>query len=157
MDWCCASFSVPFFVFIIFFEHFLLFYFFLRFDHFCSDRLFCLLCFSCFSLRVYIVDVMYTPYTPTISIYDLWHPCADLTSWSSHFPPHTLVKNMHYGPICVSVCLVLCLLGANTSPCIHPNPHPPSWVPPYPFMTVRTYVSFWGKFPGHTWPEIIPC
>ena len=79
------------------------------------------------------------------------------TSLSINLPPLTLAKIMSCGTICASVWLVLRLLGANASPWTHPNPCPPSWVPLYPFMSAHIYVSFWGKFPGHTWPEIIPC
>ena len=78
------------------------------------------------------------------------------SSLSTNFPPHTLAKIIPCGPICASVCLVSRLLDANASPCTHPNPYPPSWVPPYPFKPARTYMSFLGKFPGHTWPGIIP-
>ena len=78
-------------------------------------------------------------------------------SLSTNFPPHTLAKIMPFGPICASVYLVLRLLGANASPYTHPNPSPPSRVPRYPFMSAHTYVSFLGKFPGHTWPEIMYC
>ena len=78
------------------------------------------------------------------------------TSLSINLPPHTLAKIMSCATICTSFCLVLRLLGANTPPYTHPNAHPPSWVPPYPFMPVRTYMYFLGKFPVHTWPGIIP-
>ena len=77
-------------------------------------------------------------------------------SLSSDSLPHTLAKIMFCGRICASVYLVLCSLGANASPCTHPNPSLPYCVPPYPFMSARTYVSFGGKFPGHTWSGITP-
>ena len=48
------------------------------------------------------------------------------TSLSINLPPHTLAKIMSCATICTSFCLVLRLLGANTPPCTHPNPSPPS-------------------------------
>ena len=41
------------------------------------------------------------------------------------------------------------------SPCAHPNSPSPTWVPPYPFMSVHTHMSILGNFPDHKWTEII--
>ena len=64
------------------------------------------------------------------------------------FPPEHLANIMPCEPICVSVCLVLCLLRAHASPQSHPNPSSHSWVSPYPFMSAHTYMSFLGNFPA---------
>ena len=130
----------------------------------CPTILLVLLFFSCSSLRVCIVShicmhgwYLDTPHTHHIPLHDLWRPCADLDIVGNQFAPPHACQNYVLGPICVSVCLVLRLLGANASPCTHPNPCPSSWVPLYPFMSAHICVSFFGKFPGHTWPGIIPC
>ena len=125
---------LPSFSFFIFFGHFKLFSLFCGLITFAvPDYFACFACFSCFSLYTFILCRMCmcegylgTPHTPPIPLYDLWRSCVDLDILFNQFPPHTLAKIMPCGPICVSVCLVLCLLGANTSPCTHPNPFPPS-------------------------------
>ena len=106
--------------------------------------------FRVLALHCCIVSHMYmyggyldTPYTHTIPLYDLWHSCADLFILvKSISPPQTVAKIMTCETICVCVCLVLRLLGANASPCTHTNSSPPSWVPPCPFMSETIFVSF---------------
>ena len=83
-------------------------------------------------------------------------------------PPHTLVKIVSCAIICVSVCLVLRLMCVHACPCIHPNPSPPSWVPHYPFMSVRAHICFFREisrpwmhtsksYPAHSFCLVSSC
>ena len=108
---------------------------FLRFGHFCSGRIFCLFCF--FFL---VLPCAYASHAIHTCLGGTWAPFIHTifpnmicgghvptsASLSANLPPHTLAKIMSCGSICASVCLVLRLLGANASPCTHPNPCPPS-------------------------------
>ena len=120
--------------------------------------------FSCSSLRVCIVShicmhgwYLDTPHTHHIPLHDLWRPCVDLGILDSQFaPPHPCLNYVLRSYLCL--CLpCFAFAGCKCIPCTHPNASPPSWVPPYPFMSAHIYVSFGGKFPGHILPGIIPC
>ena len=86
-----------------------------------------------------------------------WWSCGGRAIFVHMFPLQMITHNCVLRAHQPLFYLLLRLLGANAPPCTHPNPSPHSWVPPYPFMPARTYISFLGKFPGHSWSVIIPC
>ena len=107
----------------------------LRFDHFYSDRLFCLFYFFFLFSCVYVSWAVYActggtwePLTPPLFAYMIcgWRSCVDLVTLAKISPSHNLAKIVPCESICASVCLVVRLLSGNAYPCIHPNPSPPS-------------------------------
>ena len=100
------------------------------------------------------------------SLHALWCSCDNHTILVAMSPPHIIVPNMSCSTIIHSFCLVLRLLRDDTSPCKHANLSLPSWVPPYPFMPVHTFVVFLGNFPAidgresypvHTFVSLLSC
>ena len=63
----------------------------------------------------------------------LWYSCSDRIPHCQTSPPRMLAHNCVLHATNHSFCLVLRLLRACTSPCTHPNPSSPSWVPYTPF------------------------
>ena len=83
-----------------------------------------------------------------------WRPSHSFNPCS---PSTCLPTIMSCTPNNHSFYLLLRLLGANTSPCTHPNPSPPSSVPPYPLCLRSSIVFFGGYFPSIHVRETCPA
>ena len=109
--------------------------------------------FSCYFLRVSCLaclwmhmdrlqDPLRLQKPSRYSVMIKWRPSHSFNPCS---PSTCLPTIMSCTPNNHSFYLLLRLLGANASPCTHPNPCPPSWVPLYPFMSAHICVSFLGN------------
>jgi len=95
-----------------------------------------------------------SPSHPHNSPYDLWHSCVILVK---QFPPPYPCQNH---ALRAYLCLCLPCFAFAGCQCILLHPFEPistllsTSLPLY----VCTHICvFWGKFPVHTWPGIIPC
>ena len=131
----------------------------LRFDHFCSDLLFCSFCFFflLFLARVHRGQYMHVcgatgrpsnpnpnPIWSVTVMYRPRYPCQSIS------PPHTLLSKLCPARSFVSLFALFCVwcVSMHAPASIRTHPHPPESLITPLCLCAHTYV-FSGKFPGH--------